>query len=49
MWNAWKNRETYRILMGNPERPKRGRNKNIEIDVKEMRVQWEGRAWINVA
>jgi len=55
MWNAWNNRETYRILMGTPvgnrlfERPKRGWNKNIEIDVKEMCVLWEGEDWINVA
>ena len=41
--------------MGNPEgnrlfeRPKRGWSKNIEIDVKEMRVLWEGEDWINVA
>ena len=46
MWNAWKRRETHRILVGNAEgsrqfgRPKSGWSTNIQIDVKEIRVVW---------
>jgi hypothetical protein len=54
MWHAWREgKSVYRILVGRPEgkrplgRPRRRREYNIKMDLKEIRI--DGENWIRLA